>query len=152
MTTGEFFHDEIWEMIQALKLGTEKIIGPIVQPEGLTWLQAYILLVVQRMQPSAATVGSLSRVVDISPGNASVICKKLAKDGFLQRGREQKDERVVSLSVTPSGRQAIANIVGRLDVFCAGLNDDYPEEKLRVICAGVQELNGLIRHIQSCRP
>ena len=82
-------------VFQTLKTKTARLLEPIVQAEGLTPLQASVLL--QLVQKDAA-VGDISEVTCMGQANASSLCKKLEQGGYLTRSRDRADGRVVTLS------------------------------------------------------
>ena len=88
----------ILTVFQTLKTKTARLLEPIVQAEGLTPLQASVLLHLARQD---AAVGSISEVTCMGQANASSLCKKLEQGGFLTRSRGAADGRVVTLSLTP---------------------------------------------------
>ena len=83
---------------------------PITQTEGLTPLQALVLLAIQNKQ--VCNIRALCDTTRITQSNASTLCKKLEQTGFLCRVRSKTDERVVTLSVTPAGREALERVQG----------------------------------------
>ena len=49
--------------------------------------------------------------------NASTLCKKMEQSGYLIRARSPRDERVVTLTLTPQGTAALERLTGRLARF-----------------------------------
>lgn len=138
----EEFKDEIWDILHVVKVGAEKVLHPIVQPEGLTVIQTYVLFAVQKYE--IITVGNLSKIFEINQGNVSTTCKKLERLGFIYRVRQSEDERIVSLSLTEHGRQALKNIRERAKKYDPILRT-IPKEKFQVILNGFSELNELFK-------
>ena len=99
----------ILAVFQTLKTKTARLLEPVVQAEGLTPLQARVLLQLCRRD---AAVGDISEISGMGQANASSLCKKLEKEGFLTRRRSCPDRRVVTLSLTPRGREAMDRIAG----------------------------------------
>ena len=106
-------------VFQTLKTKTARLLEPIVQAEGLTPLQASVLL--QLVQKDAA-VGDISEVTCMGQANASSLCKKLEQGGYLTRSRDRADGRVVTLSLTPEGRAAAGRIQAKLNQFLELIN------------------------------
>ena len=113
-------------VFQTLKTKTARLLEPIVQAEGLTPLQASVLL--QLVQKDAA-VGDISEVTCMGQANASSLCKKLEQGGYLTRSRDRADGRVVTLSLTPEGRAAAGRIQAKLNQFLELIN--APPAELR---------------------
>lgn len=120
----------ILAVFQTLKAKTVRLLDPVFQAEGLTPLQARVLLHLSRKD---ATVGDISEMVDMGQANASSLCKKLEREGFLTRRRSCPDRRVVTLSLTPRGREAMERIQGRLDRYLALVNARSEAEREELI-------------------
>ena len=117
-------------VFQTLKTKTARLVDPIVQTEGLTPLQARVLLQLCRRD---ATVGDVSELSGMGQANASSLRKKLEKEGFLTRRRSCPDRRVVTLSLTPKGREAMAHIQRKLDHYLALVNACPGEEREELV-------------------
>lgn len=133
----------ILTVFQTLKTKTARLLEPIVQAEGLTPLQASVLL---HLSQRDAAVGDISEVTCMGQANASSLCKKLEQGGFLTRSRGAPDGRVVTLSLTPKGRETAERIQKRLDHFLELLNalpDGTRQELKRGFQAAEQMLDYL---------
>ena len=135
----------IWEILHTVKTRMEKLMAPIAQEEGLTPLQIFILLVIQKRR--ITSVGELIRITGINQGNASTICKKLENSGFIQRKRNSEDERVVSLLITEKGNQALFRINQKMDKLIE-LLDDYPTDKLISVYKGFYEFDAILKQLE----
>ena len=133
----------ILTVFQTLKTKTVRLLEPVVQAEGLTPLQAIVLLQLARQD---AAVGDISEVTCMGQANASSLCKKLEQGGFLTRSRGATDGRVVTLSLTPKGQETVQRIQQRLnrywDLFSA-LPDGLQEDLHRGFQAANQMLDYL---------
>ena len=76
----------ILAVFQTLKAKTARLVEPIVQAEGLTALQARVLL---QLSYHDATVGDISEITCMGQANASSLCKKLEQEGYLTRSRRR---------------------------------------------------------------
>lgn len=130
-------------VFQTLKTKTTRLLEPVVQAEGLTPLQACVLL---HLSQQDAAVGDISEVTCMGQANASSLCKKLEQGGFLTRSRGEADGRVVTLSLTPKGRETVERIQGRLDHYLELLGDlpDGTQEELR---RGFQAANQMLDYL-----
>ena len=111
----------ILAVFQTLKAKTARLLEPIVQAEGLTPLQASVLLQLTRQD---AAVGDISQATCMGQANASSLCKKLEQGGHLTRRRGRPDGRVVTLSLTPKGRET-AQRIQRRDRKSTRLNSSH---------------------------
>lgn len=132
---ADAFRMEMWRNLFRIKYCMEKILDPITQAEGLTPLQALALLAIQNKQ--VCNIRALCDATQITQSNASTLCKKLEQAGFLCRARSKADERVVTLSVTPAGREALEHVQNRLRLIDGVLERAEPE-KLDAILAGAE--------------
>ena len=130
-------------MFQTLKAKTSRLLDPVVQSEGITILQTCVLF---HLYQQDAAVGDISGLAVIDQANASSLCKKLEREGFLTRTRQASDRRVVILSLTPKGRGAVERIQKLLDRYLDLLNalpSDAKEELVRGYLAANQMLDYL---------
>ena len=130
-------------VFQTLKTKTARLLEPIVQAEGLTPLQASVLL--QLVQKDAA-VGDISEVTCMGQANASSLCKKLEREGFLTRTRQASDRRVVILSLTPKGREAAERLQARLNHYMELLNA-LPTDAKEELNRGFQAANQMLDYL-----
>ena len=130
-------------VFQTLKTKTARLLEPIVQAEGLTPLQASVLL--QLVQKDAA-VGDISEVTCMGQANASSLCKKLEQGGYLTRSRDRADGRVVTLSLTPEGRAAAGRIQAKLNQFLELINA-IPAELRGDLMRGLQAATQMLDYL-----
>ncbi len=143
---AEAFRMGMWRHILSIKAHMDKVFGRIVMQESLTVAQAMALLWIHR--GSVKNVGSLGRLMQMGQANASTLCKKLEKDGLLRRIRDEKDERVVRLTLTENGERVVTHILAcleGLDRFIAA----YPPEKLQCILTGFEETEIFLQTLQA---
>ena len=138
----------ILKVFQTLKRKTTRLLDPVFQAEGLTPLQARVLL---QLTCRDATVGDISNASGMGQANASSLCKKLEKGGFLTRRRSCPDRRVVTLSLTPKGREATARILQKMNRYLELINarpKEDQEELIRGLRAIDQTLNYLNEQVK----
>ena len=95
------------DIFQQFKAKMARLVDPLVQDEGLTPLQALVLLQVSRGE---TTVGDISQEAHIGRANASTLCKKMEQSGYLIRTRCPQDERVVTLALTVQGEETLKRL------------------------------------------
>ena len=133
----------ILTVFQTLKTKTARLLEPVVQAEGLTPLQASVLLQLYRQ---SAAVGDISEATCMGQANASSLCKKLEQGGFLTRSRGAADGRVVTLSLTPKGRGTAERIQRRLDHYLELLNT-LPDSTRQELIRGLQAANQMLDYL-----
>ena len=133
----------ILAVFQTLKAKTARLLEPVVQAEGLTPLQASVLLQLTRQD---AAVGDISEATCMGQANASSLCKKLEQGGYLTRSRSCPDGRVVTLSLTPKGRETAGRIQRRLDHYLELLNA-LPSGTKEELKRGLQAANQMLDYL-----
>ena len=78
--------------------------------------------------------------------NASSLCKKLEQGGYLTRSRSCPDGRVVTLSLTPKGRETAGRIQRRLDHYLELLNA-LPSGTKEELKRGLQAANQMLDYL-----
>ena len=146
---ADAFRMEMWRNLFRIKYCMEKIMDPVTQPEGLTPLQALVLLAIRNRQ--VCNIRALCDATQITQSNASTLCKKLEQAGFLYRVRSKADERVVTLSVTPAGCGALERILNRLH-FIDGVLEQAGPEKLDALLAGADATIEVLALLERAAP
>ena len=132
----------ILAVFQTLKAKTARLLDPVVQAEGLTPLQACVLFHLCRQD---AAVGDISEVAVMGQANASALCKKLEREGYLTRTRRCPDRRVVTLSLTPRGREAAERLQRRYRFL--ELVNALPEELRNDLLQGFQAADQILDYL-----
>ncbi|WP_433258842.1 MarR family winged helix-turn-helix transcriptional regulator [Streptosporangium sp. CA-135522] len=90
----------------ALAVASRSVIGvyrPLLQPMGLTHPQYLVMLALWQYAP--LSVKELSKLLQLDPGTLSPLLKRLEAIGYIRRERDSRDERVLSVTLTPKGRE-----------------------------------------------
>lgn len=127
--------------LTTIKSNFEKIISPITQEQGLTTLQTMVLYEIKR--GSISNISDVSKVLCIEQGNASSMCKRLAKEGFVLRKRSLLDERKVELVLTEKAINALKQIKQNLSIF-EDMLDSLSDEKKKTIIDSMFEVDKLV--------
>ena len=134
---------ELWDMVRLTTINLETAFKPIIEIHGLTMMQSRILVAVKEC--NQATVGTVSRIIDIKSGNASNMCKKLEKEGFIERKRSKQDERVVELILTDKGEDTLKIINDDLVDKYGSIIESKSDEEFDTIINGIKLLNELLK-------
>lgn len=133
----------VLDIFQQLKAKMARLMEPLVQEEGLTPLQALVLLQVSQ---GGATVGDISQQAHMGRANASTLCKKMERAGYLTRTRGPRDERVVILSLTPRGAETLERLKGGLARY-ERLLTQMPPQVREDIVRGMRAANQALDYI-----
>ena len=132
-------------MAQRLKGKLQRIAEPLVQPEELTILQSYCLILISQQD---MTVGALSEQLLTGQANTSTMCKKLEKAGYLKRVRKAEDERVVTLKLTEQGEQTLERIRDRAKQYAQSFRQ-LPPQVLDDLRRGLQAADFVLDYLSS---
>ena len=75
---------------------------PYLKPLGLTYTQYIVLLVL--WEKDGITVGEICDKLMLDNGTLSPLLKKMQQAGYIERKRNQKDDRVVLVTLTEEGK------------------------------------------------
>jgi MarR family transcriptional regulator, organic hydroperoxide resistance regulator len=139
------FKNNLWDYTRKIGENTNMIITSLCEHHGLTVLQGRILVEIK--QHGSHTIGSLASRLNIAGTNISTMCKKLATKGFLERVRDEKDERVVKLVLSEKGNKVVEEInqelIEKISVSIKGETKD----SLFDIISGLKKMNDLLEKI-----
>lgn len=140
MDVGEF-KSILWDYSREITEHTNILVNSVCEENGLTMLQIRILVEIKKS--SSQTIGSLASRLNMAGANISTMCKKLEGKGFLERVRDQGDERVVKVVLSGKGNKAVEEVdhilVSRIT---AALQEE--EEVLADIINGLKKLHDLL--------
>ncbi len=133
----------LWDFWRGLKDNVDIFFRPIIEEYGLTMMQTRIMMEIKRFE--CLTVGALCNEIGLSSGNASAMCKKLEKAGFIKRDRNPRDERFVELRLTEYGETIIQEIEGAAEKKYGQFLDAGDEEVVKDFVAGIKKFNAIMR-------
>jgi len=110
---------------------------------GLTLMQHRILM--ELCQKESYTIGGLAEAVRIAGANISTMCKRLEKLGYVQRYRDDTDERIVRIELTQLGKKTIMEINHYLNNKLTRILGNDAEETFQVITAGMERINSVLQ-------
>lgn len=139
---NELLKKELWDMIRFTNINLETAFKPFVEIYGLTIMQSRILVAVKECEQ--ATVGSVSKIIDVKSGNGSNMCKKLEQEGFIKRIRSIEDERVVRLTLTEKGEVTLEKVNEDILKKYGPVLDGRTDEEFEHIIRGIKLLNQLL--------
>ncbi|HZK56090.1 MAG TPA: MarR family transcriptional regulator [Desulfosporosinus sp.] len=135
------FKSEMWSVMYLVRCSMQKVIEPVVQSEGLSMIQAFILFTIA-VEP-VTNISNLCKVLGLNQGNASTMCKSMEKSGLIKRTRSSEDERVTTLSLTKQGETMNERLQAKSEQFDTVFKN-VPVEKFQTIVNGMNELNELL--------
>lgn len=139
------FRNILWDYTRKISDNTNIVINSLCERQGLTTLQIRIL--VEILQHGSHTIGSLGSRLNIAGTNISTMCKKLEAKGFLERIRDQSDERVVKVVLSHKGKIIVEEINEEfIEKISYGIKGET-DESLKDIINGLKNLNALLERM-----
>ena len=89
----------------ALSLASRSVVAayrPVLEPLQLTHPQYLVMLALWEYAP--LSIKDLSALLQLDPGTLSPLTKRLASLGYIERGRDQADERSLAIVLTDRGK------------------------------------------------
>ncbi|WP_201834777.1 MarR family winged helix-turn-helix transcriptional regulator [Microvirga zambiensis] len=129
--------------IYSANLAFGRAYKPILDKLGLTYTQ-YIALVALS-EEDGQTVSALGEKLFLESNTLTPILKKLEATGYVRRHRDPADERQVRVTLTPAGRDLLAEDPTIALVEATGLGGDFSTVQKSV--AGIRD--NLLRSLQA---
>jgi DNA-binding MarR family transcriptional regulator len=82
---------------------------------GLSFPQYNVLRVLEASKNGQNKISEVSRIMLVPGANITGIAKRLAKDGFIIKKSDPRDDRVTILKITPKGKKALQKIAMQKD-------------------------------------
>jgi MarR family transcriptional regulator, organic hydroperoxide resistance regulator len=136
------FKNILWNYTRKINERTNNLIITLCEHHGITTLQGRILIEIQ--QHGSHTIGSLAIRLHIAGTNISTMCKKLERKGFIERVRDEKDERVVKVALSQKGIRVVEDINQELIEKITQSVQGETDQSLREIINGLKKLNELL--------
>lgn len=133
------FKNQVWALMRDITDRMNGVFHPIIDRYGLTIMQMRVLFEIRR--EDGCTVSGLSRRVCAAGTNVSALCKRLEREGLLERSRDPRDERVVHITLTGEGGRTVDEVDALVTRAFPLLN----EEDAEVILDGMQRLSLLLQ-------
>lgn len=140
------FKKVIWEYTRKINENTNKSFNPIFEEHGLTMLQARVLM--ELYYYGSNSIGNLAESTYVAGANISTICKRLEKEGLVERTRNQEDERIVMVVLTEMGNKILLDIDEKLNKVISNKICNESEETYQEIITGMKKLNDLLKKLR----
>lgn len=136
------FENELWDFLRTITECFVSDFRPIAEEHGLTLMQTRILM---EIRECGHTVGSLGNIMGLSSGNASSMCKKLEKGGYLKRLRNPEDERYVQLALTETGLDTLRKIGDTLELKYGAFWENTSDEEVFSVFESMKNVRSFIQ-------
>ncbi|MGO3018678.1 MAG: MarR family winged helix-turn-helix transcriptional regulator [Anaerococcus sp.] len=137
------FNNSIFSMIREISHKIDLLLQETSQELGITTLQLKMIIALSSSE-KPMSIGSLGKTIGVTGGNISNICKKLEKQGFVDRVRSEEDERIVNVELTEQGEMASKKIGDYFSEIRSEMPDDNININLKTIIDELEELDKLL--------
>jgi len=143
MSSNDALCDEVLATLRLIHQAMGHQSRRLEQTIGLTGPQLRML---QAMAPAdATTVGELASRVKLTQGTVTSILDRLARKELIRRERGQDDRRKVHVSLTPAGRQLLAQPAARSQAQFVDAFARLPALDKTQILTSLQQLAALMQ-------
>ncbi|MHA7987606.1 MarR family winged helix-turn-helix transcriptional regulator [Rathayibacter sp. CAU 1779] len=133
----------------ALAVASRSVIAlyrPVLEPLGLTHPQYLVML--SLWEESPRTVAAIGRALQLEPATLSPLLKRLEASGLITRERDPRDERMLRVTLTDTGRRLREKALGVPPQIIEKLGLELSElEKLRTVLHTVIDAATGGRHV-----
>lgn len=136
------FADILIDYVRHVTTEIDALFADVLSDNGLTILQSRVLTEVKHAD--SITIGALADALKLNKANVSNMCKKLAQAGFLNRFRDQTDERVVLVSLTEKGQETLKEIDRVIQSRYAQVMENTPPEDFEALQTGMDTIEALL--------
>lgn len=137
------FNNSIFSMIREISHKIDILLQDTSTEMGITTLQLKMLITLYS-SGEAQSIGNLGKAIGVTGGNISNICKKLEKQGFVDRMRSEEDERVVNVNLTEKGRKAAEKVGQYFNQIRSDIPTDGIDVNLQTIIDELSALDELL--------
>jgi MarR family transcriptional regulator, organic hydroperoxide resistance regulator len=134
------FLRRLWLLNHAL----ERLSARMEKSLGVTAQQRLAIRCIGRMP--GIVPGELAQVLHVDPGTVSAALKRLEKKGLVERRRDDKDGRRVTLTLTAAGRALERPTAGTVEAAVALLLRELDDEERRATERALARLTVLLGH------
>ena len=140
------FKSLLFGSLRAMGEQLDGLLAPVRIRHGLTPGQLRMLMLIN--VPSGMTVG---QHMFMAPGNTSNLCKRLESLGLLARHRDQKDERVVHVTLTAAGQAVLAEADQTIATYYEQALSAVSQADIECIQAGFDRLSQVLHILQEAQ-
>lgn len=137
------FNNSIFSMIREISHKIDLLLQETATELDVTTLQLKMIMTLQAAGESVS-IGNLGKSIGVNGGNISNICKKLEKQGFVNRKRSDEDERVVNVNLTKKGEDAAVRVSDYFDRIKPEVDDSNINTNLKTIIEELESLDHLL--------
>lgn len=130
--------EEVEEMIKKLVRVFQLFERDQIKIHGVTSTQGYCLLEIYKQ--GNLTMNEISQKMNLDSSTLTRVIDKLVRDELITRGRDEKDRRIVSISLTAKGEETAKKLSESIGAYYKKIIDNIPEGQMNTIFASMSTL------------
>lgn len=134
--------EKIFELLESISGKYSTLTDATYFVPEITRPQARILLLLDTR--GALSVSEIARVLNMADSNVSNICSRLEKAGYVVRKREQDDQRVVTIELTPLAEPKIKASREKIRTFHQKTKGIVSRDDMEIMVAGLEKLDSFL--------
>lgn len=138
--------EELGEVVQNLVRTLQIFERGKLTRHGFTMSQCYTLF---NLQSNTLTMNQISEKMNLDTSTMTRIVGTLERDGYLVRERWSEDRRVIKVSLTSKGRQAVIELTEEVKQFYQQILQALPEGQVDNV---LDSVTMLLRAFEQVRP
>ncbi|MEN1760446.1 MarR family winged helix-turn-helix transcriptional regulator [Anoxynatronum sibiricum] len=123
--------EEVGQTVQHLVRVMQLFERDQIKPHGFTTSQAYVLTQLKRTP--RLTMNELSEKLNARTSTMTRIVNNLVRDRYIERMREEKDRRMVVVSLTEKGQEAAETVEASIQDYYRKIVANLPEGRVREV-------------------
>ena len=135
--------EELIVLLRRFRLGLYGLVSKDLAKRGSNLSQYTVLSLLDEM--GETSMGPLAEELGTTMGAATNLVDKLVYAGFVKRGRDEQDRRIVKVALTPEGREMFKSSTARGVGFLVELLSQLSPEERRTFMAVKRKLSALAR-------
>ena len=135
---GESDEIRIINLLKEINLRIGALLSRFYDRYGLTPVQAAVALALY--EHGQQNITDLCALMGCGKSNLSPLCRRLERRGFVERVRDEEDQRVVHIRLTAAALDSVSELHRAVKAERVLLPRGFPEEDRRIILAGLETL------------
>jgi DNA-binding MarR family transcriptional regulator len=119
----------------------------ILRRHGLTFSHYCVLKSLVACEHGRDTVGNVSKKMLVSAPNITGIAKRMEKAGLIERKNDARDERLIMLQVTPSGRETLGAMGEIQEQHCLAYLEIYSPKQKEEVLSVLKHIVREVKHL-----
>ncbi len=98
----------LWSSLSSCYQAVKRKVETLLHEKGLSLPQFNVLQLLSGQSP--LSISTVMEKIQSTPGNMTVVIENLARDGMIEKARDDRDKRVNLVSITQKGRSVLKEL------------------------------------------